>query len=59
MRQLAFDAARVLKRNYPEYKIEEINRNILVSKINTSEDQIDLDSSGEDDSWYNIFNIFN
>ena len=59
MRQLAFDTARVLKRNYPEYKIEEINRNILVSKINTSEDQIDLDSSGEDDSWYNIFNIFN
>ena len=58
MRQLAFDTARVLQKNYPEYKIEENNKNILVSKINSNKDEVDSDSSSEDDSWYDILNIF-
>ena len=58
MRQLAFDTARVLQKNYPEYKIEESNKNILVSKINSNKDEVDSDSSSEDDSWYDILNIF-
>ena len=56
MRQLAFDAARVLKKNYPEYKIEEVNKDILVSKIEN--DKIELNDTDEDSSWYDIFDIF-
>ena len=56
MRQLAFDTARVLKKNYPEYKIEEVDKNILVSKID--DDEIELNDTDRTDSWYNIFNIF-
>ena len=56
MRQLAYDAARVLKKNYPEYKIEEVNKTILVSKIDN--DKIELNDADEDSSWYDIFDIF-
>tara|TARA_B100000886_G_scaffold201956_1_gene139466 strand:+ start:180 stop:818 length:639 start_codon:yes stop_codon:yes gene_type:complete len=56
MRQLAFDAARVLKKNYPEYKIEEVNKAILVSKIDN--DKIELNDADADSSWYDIFDIF-
>ena len=57
MRQLASDTARVLKKNYPEYKIEEVDKNILVSKIDDG--GIELNDTNRTDSWYNIFNIFN
>ena len=57
MRQLASDTARVLKKNYPEYKIEEVDKNILVSKIDDG--GIELNEKDRTDSWYNIFNIFN
>ena len=57
MRQLASDTARVLKKNYPEYKIEEVDKNILVSKIDDG--GIELNDTDRTDSWYNIFNIFN
>ena len=57
MRQLASDTARVLKKNYPEYKIEEVDENILVSKIDDG--GIELNDTDRTDSWYNIFNIFN
>ena len=56
MRQLASDTARVLKKNYPEYKIEEVDKNILVSKIDDG--GIELNDKDKTDSWYNIFNIF-
>ena len=56
MRQLASDTARVLKKNYPEYKIEEVDKNILVSKIDDG--GIELNDTNRTDSWYNIFNIF-
>ena len=56
MRQLASDTARVLKKNYPEYKIEEVDKNILVSKIDDG--GIELNDTDRTDSWYNIFNIF-
>ena len=59
MRQLAFDAARVLKKNYPEYRIEEVNQNILVSRISNNDDQAESNNSHEDENWYDIFNIFN
>ena len=42
MRQLAFDTARVLKKNYPEYKIEEVDKNILVSKIDDGGIELNL-----------------
>ena len=58
MKKLAFDTARVLKKNYPVYKIQKLNENILVSKIETN-NKDDLDGAGEDGSWYDIFNIFN
>ena len=57
MRQLASDTARVLKKNYPEYRIEEVDKNILVSKIDDG--GIELNDTDRTDSWYNIFNIFN
>ena len=57
MRQLASDTARVLKKNYPKYKIEEVDKNILVSKIDDG--GIELNDTDRTDSWYNIFNIFN
>ena len=56
MRQLASDTARVLKKNYPEYKIEEVDKNILVSKIDDGGNE--LNDTDKTDSWYNIFNIF-
>ncbi len=59
MRQLAFDAARVLKKNYPEYRIEQVNQNILVSRISNNDDQAESNNSHEDENWYDIFNIFN
>ncbi len=57
MRQLAFDAARVLKKNYPEYRVEEVDRIIIVSKIDANKDKSSSDSSSDDNSWYDIFNI--
>ena len=59
MRQLAFDAARVLKKNYPEYRIDEVNQSILVSKVRRNDDKVGSDNSHVDDNWYDIFNIFN
>ena len=57
MRQLAFDAARVLKKNYPGYRVEEVDRIIIVSKIDANKDKSSSDSSSDDNSWYDIFNI--
>ncbi len=57
MRQLAFDAARVLKKNYPEYRVEEVDKIIIVSKIDANKDKSSSDSSSDDNSWYDIFNI--
>ena len=59
MRQLAFDTARVLKKNYPEYRIDEVNQSILVSRVLRNDDKVGSASSHVDDNWYDIFNIFN
>ena len=59
MRQLAFDTARVLKKNYPEYRIDEVNQSILVSRVRRNDDKVGSDNSHVDDNWYDIFNIFN
>ena len=59
MRQLAFDTARVLKKNYPEYRIDEVNQSISVSKVRRNDNKIDSDNSHVEDNWYDIFNIFN
>lgn len=59
MRQLAFDTARVLKKNYPEYRIDEVNQSILVSRVHRNDDKVGSDNSHVDDNWYDIFNIFN
>mgnify|MGYP001285681790 FL=1 len=58
MRQLAFDSARVLKKNYPEYNIEEKNRKIVVSKIKENAGRVDVDTNDQDKNWYDIFNFF-
>ena len=58
MRQLAFDSARVLKKNYPEYNIEERNRKIVVSKIKKNAGRVDEDTNDQDKNWYDIFNFF-
>ena len=58
MRQLAFDSARVLKKNYPEYNIEERNRKIVVSKIKENAGRVDIDTNDQDKNWYDIFNFF-
>ena len=58
MRQLAFDSARVLKKNYPEYNIEEKNRKIVVSKIKENAGRVDIDTNDQDKNWYDIFNFF-
>ena len=58
MRQLAFDSARVLKKNYPEYNIEERNRKIVVSKIKENAGRIDVEANDQDKNWYDIFNFF-
>ena len=58
MRQLAFDSARVLKKNYPEYNIEERNRKIVVSKIKENAVRVDVKTNDQDKNWYDIFNFF-
>ena len=58
MRQLAFDSARVLKKNYPEYNIEERNRKIVVSKIKENAGRVDVEANDQDKNWYDIFNFF-
>ena len=58
MRQLAFDSARVLKKNYPEYNIEEKNRKIVVSKIKENAGRVDAEANDQDKNWYDIFNFF-
>ena len=58
MRQLAFDSARVLKKNYPEYNIEERNRKIVVSKIKENAGRVDIEANDQDKNWYDIFNFF-
>ena len=58
MRQLAFDSARVLKKNYPEYNIEERNRKIVVSKIKENTVRVDVKANDQDKNWYDIFNFF-
>ena len=58
MRQLAFDSARVLKKNYPEYNIEEKNRKIVVSKIKENAGRVDVEANDQDKNWYDIFNFF-
>ena len=59
MRQLAFDTARVLIKNYPEYTIDEVNQSIVVSRVRRNDDKVGSDNSHVDDNWYDIFNIFN
>ena len=59
MRKLAFDSARVLKKNYPEYNVEEKNKKIIVSKIDKDLKKSESDVKNENKSWYDIFNIFN
>ena len=59
MRQLAFDTARVLIKNYPEYTIDEVNQSIVVSRVRRNDDKVGSDNSHVEDNWYDIFNIFN
>ena len=58
MRQLAFDSARVLKKNYPEYNIDERDRKIVVSKITKNEGKVDVGTNDQERNWYDIFNLF-
>ncbi len=58
MRQLAFDSARVLKKNYPEYNIDERDRKIVVSKITENEGKVDVGTNNQERNWYDIFNLF-
>lgn len=58
MRQLAFDSARVLKKNYPEYNIDERDRKIVVSKISENEGRVDVNTNDQEKNWYDIFNLF-
>ena len=58
MRQLAFDSARVLKKNYPEYNIDERDRKIVVSKITENEGKVDVNTNDQEKNWYDIFNLF-
>ncbi len=58
MRQLAFDSARVLKKNYPEYNIDERDRKIVVSKITENEGKVDVGTNDQERNWYDIFNLF-
>ena len=62
MTDLAFDASRVLMKNYPNYKIIKTKNNIIeVKKVQILEKtKNDLDESISDGkSWFSYFNIFN
>jgi len=61
MKDLAYDASRVLKENYPEYKISETKNNFIkVDKKTESFDMGNYGNSTENSrSWFSYFNIFN
>ena len=58
MHDLAYDSARVLKKNYPEYTIDNSGKNIIVTKnLNNKKNTIDTQKS-EKKSWVDYLNIF-
>jgi outer membrane protein assembly factor BamD len=61
MKDLAYDASRVLKENYPEYKISETKNNFI--KVDKKTESFDMDNYGNSTensrSWFSYFNIFN
>lgn len=61
MKDLAYDASRVLKENYPEYKISETKNNFI--KVDKKIESFDMDNYGNSTensrSWFSYFNIFN
>ena len=60
MADLAFDASRVLKKNYPDYIISKTNNNMVkVEKINKILNKNRNKTEINKKSWYSYFNIFN
>lgn len=61
MKDLAYDASRVLKENYPEYKISETKNNFI--KVDKKTESFDMNNYGNSTensrSWFSYFNIFN
>ena len=56
MDDLAFDASRVLKKNYPEYIITKTKNNIIEAKKIVK--VLDNETKVSNKSWYSYFNIF-
>ena len=59
MPDLAFDASRVLKKNYPDYKISKSKNDIIIAEkinrvLNKNENKTEINKK----SWYSYFNIF-
>ena len=60
MFDLAYDAARVLKRNYPDYKIvKNSNKTISILKPAKKSKKIENNINKDEESWWNYLNIFN
>ena len=61
MKDLAYDASRVLKENYPEYTITETKNNFI--KVYKNMEALDMDAKDkpmkDSGSWFSYFNIFN
>jgi outer membrane protein assembly factor BamD len=61
MKDLAYDASRVLKENYPEYTITETKNNFI--KVYKNMGALDMDAKDkpmkDSGSWFYYFNIFN
>ena len=55
MTDLAYDSARVLKKNFPNYSISRDNNKINISKI---VDENDIQVVTEESSWFDYLNIF-
>jgi outer membrane protein assembly factor BamD (BamD/ComL family) len=61
MNDLAYDAYRVLKENYPEYTVAETENNLIkvYKKVESLDAYTDDKAVKDEGSWLSYFNIFN
>ena len=60
MYDLAYDTARVFQKNYPDYQMSYVERNVVLNKkIKQIKKLQQSESNNNKNSWYDYLNIFN
>ena len=60
MYDLAYDTARVFQKNYPDYQMSYVERNVVLNKkIKQIKNLQQSESNNNKNSWYDYLNIFN